>query len=244
MNNLVKQDIAAGHQWKYTNKTSKKAKGFDQARASGKYWCNCVDGVQWGLLKAGLVGKDGLSWYGQEGTGMNWLNGNARKNAEKYLTVKKYGNKTVGQLKASGALQPGDIVTYISMSHTNVFLGGNKWFDSGHSTCTKSGEAAPYKATGWIRSKNYDSYKVGYVLRVKETQNYIYRVRVGIYSVYANAQSKVASMRAIGHDAFIEQQADGFHVFSGSYSLMTKAQEQVAALAKKKVAAVIVTKAV
>lgn len=173
MNTLVKQDIAQGHQWKYTNKTSRKAKTFAKARKNGKYWCNCVDGVQWGLKRAKLAESDGLAWYGSSGTGMAWCSRNAQANAKKYLKIKKYGGtKTVGQLRAQGKLVPGDIVTYISMSHTNCFLGGtkgHKWFDSGHATCTRSGESAPYKPSGWICTKNYDNYKVGYVLRVKET---------------------------------------------------------------------------
>ena len=172
MSRLVKQDIAAGHKWRYTNTTSKKAKSFTNARKYKKYYCNCVDGVQWGLKLAGLAKSDGLSWYGSAGSGMAWLGANAKTNAKKYFRVKKYGGtKTVKQLKASKQLLPGDIVTYISMSHTNVYIGGkngNRWFDSGHATCTRSGENAPYKSSGWFCTKNYDNYKVGYVLRVKE----------------------------------------------------------------------------
>ena len=239
MNKLVKADIKAGHQWKYTNKTSKKAKNFDEARSSGKYYCNCVDGVQWGLLKAGLAKSDGLAWYGQESTGMNWIGTNAKKNAEKYMTVKKYGSKTVKQLKASGELQPGDIVTYVSTSHTNVYLGGNKWFDSGHASCTTSGELAPYKASGWIRTKNYDNYKVGYVLRIKETVKYVYRVRLGIYSVEANAINKQNYMKSIKYDTFREQKTDGWHVYCGSFLNKSVAKDKVAELAKKKIPAEI-----
>ena len=241
MNKLFKQDIAKGHKWCYTNKTSRKAKTFDNALKYGKYWCNCVDGVQWALKRSGLAESDGLAWYGSEGSGMNWIGSNSKKNAEKYLKVKKIGNKTVGQLKASGQLRPGDIVTYMTFSHTNVFLGGNKWFDSGHATCTQStGDGVPYKKSGWICTRKLDNYRVGYILRVKETVSY--RVRVGIYSVRENADAKLASLAAVGLDGFLESQKDGLHVYSGkTYSKKPNAQARMKELADKKIAAVIET---
>ena len=40
MNSTMKNDNSLGHQWRYCNVTSKKAKGFEEARTKGKYLIN------------------------------------------------------------------------------------------------------------------------------------------------------------------------------------------------------------
>lgn len=245
---MMKADIAAGKKWRYSNSSSKQQSTIQKAQQKNKRYVNCALGCHWGLIHSGLVPVSGTGWWGVQGGKIQWKSQSAKKKAKEYLKVISVKNKTVKQCIKDGTLRSGDVVTYVSMTHTNVYLGQkdgkSQWFDSGHATCTASGELAPFRAAGWIIKKSYDNYKVGYILRLKETQKYVYRVRVGIYSVQANARAKVESMKTIGYGAFVEKQADGWHVFSGSYENKTKATEQVAALAKKKVPAVIVEKAV
>ena len=166
MNQLMIQDIQEGKQWVYSNGSLPKAKTFDQARKQGKYAVNCVDGVQWGLLKSGVVGKtrEAIQWYGAMDA-IRWLGNDAEKNVKKYFKIIRVGNKTVNKCIKDGTLQTGDIVTYVKMTHTNRYLGNGTSFDSGHAYCKGLGEKA--KMTKWIGEVPYGNYKVAYILRLK-----------------------------------------------------------------------------
>lgn len=177
MNTTMKADNKAGHQWRYCNVTSKKAKSFPSARKQGKYRLNCVDGVQWAAKIAG-VPSSALAWFCQNGK-IIWCGTNAKAEAKKYYRIIKVGNKTVRQLYSSGALLPGDILGYVTMSHTNCYYGnGGKSFDSGHAFASGSGEGAPIKK--FIGSLRYGSMKVSYILRLKDRTQY--RVQCGAFT--------------------------------------------------------------
>lgn len=175
MNTTLKADIKAGHQWKYCNEKSHKGKNFEDARKKGKYLINCVDGVQWACIIAG-VPSSALSWFGSGG--IVWLNSNAKANAQKYFQIIKVGNKTVKQCYDQGMLCEGDIITYVNMSHTNAYYKDGKSFDSGHAFCTHNGEHAPFKKL--IGSLRYSTSKVAYILRIKDRKHY--RVQAGAYN--------------------------------------------------------------
>ena len=245
MNAAMKAEVKAGKKWRYSNSSAKQESTFDKAVKNGKRYVNCALGCHWGLIRSGLVPVAGTGWWGVQGGTIQWRNSSAKKEAKKYFKIIAVKTKTVKQCIKDGTLKPGDNVTYVGMTHTNVYLGQkdgkSQWFDTGHATCTSSGEGALFRAAGWIIKRSYDNYKVGYILRLKETSTtkVIYRVRLGIYSIEENAKNKVAIMKAQGVDSFYEQCADGWHVYSGSYELKTKANEQVAALAKKKIPAAI-----
>ena len=73
---------------------------------------------------------------------------------------------TVGDLLNRGFLQQGDVVTYLGFGHTNIYLGDDIWFDTGHANCTKSsGDHAPFKT--FVGHANKSSLKVGCVLRLR-----------------------------------------------------------------------------
>lgn len=162
---LMKDDLKAGHKWKYRNKnTSKNSKTFDDARAKNNRYINCVSGVQWALIRSGAVPSDraAIQWYGNKG--IVWCNPHAEADAKKYFHVIDVG-KTVKQAIADGTLQPGDIITYKTLSHTNAYIGNGLFFDSGHAYCSGSGEGAEFKS--WTGSAKYNAYKVAKLLRLK-----------------------------------------------------------------------------
>ena len=167
MDTLMRADNAAGRQWRYKNKnTYLLSRNFDAARTEKNYYTNCVTAVQWGLLRCGAVdaNRDGIQWYGNKG--IVWLGANAEANAKKYFNIIKVGNKTVKQCLDDGTLQPGDIITYTKLAHTNVYLGEGLSFDSGHVNCLEGGEGARFLR--WIRETPYLGYKVAAILRLKQ----------------------------------------------------------------------------
>ena len=183
MDKTLRTDNAAGHQWKYCNVTSHKAKDFESARRQGKYLLNCVDGVQWAAKIAGIPGS-ALAWYGSRG--IAWCGQNAQANAKKYFQIIKVGNKTVKQCLDQGLLCEGDILTYVSLSHTNAYYKDGKSWDSGHAYCKGSGEHAPF--TKWIGSLRYSTSKVAFILRIKDRKHY--RVQAGAYNDEKMAKDK------------------------------------------------------
>lgn len=188
MNTTLKADIKAGHQWKYCNVKSHKGKNFEDARKKGKYLVNCVDGVQWACIMAGIP-TSALSWYGSGG--IVWLNKNAKANANKYFQIIKVGNKTVKQCLDQGMLCEGDILTYVNMSHTNAYYKDGKSFDSGHAFCTHNGEHAPFKKL--IGSLRYSTSKIAYILRIKDRKHY--RAQAGAYTDLSKANARMKELR-------------------------------------------------
>ena len=166
MDALVREDIKNNKKWTYKNKRTRElARQFDDARKTGNRRTNCVTAVYWGLLRSGAVNsnRDGIQWYGNKG--IRWLNPNAEADARKYFDIIEVGNKTVKKCISEGILKPGDIVTYKSMSHTNVYLGNGLSFDSGHANCSGKGENAEF--IRWIGNTPYTGYKVASILRLK-----------------------------------------------------------------------------
>ena len=165
MDEIVRNDIAKGRQWTYKNKkTSELSRNFDDARKNNNLRTNCVTAIQWALLRSKAVdsNRDGIQWYGNRG--IVWLNPRAEANAKKYFEIIPVG-KSVKKCINEGLLKPGDILTYNSLAHTNVYLGNNLSFDSGHANCSGKGEGAKY--VRWIGGTPYTGYKVAAILRLK-----------------------------------------------------------------------------
>lgn len=55
------------------------------------------------------------------------------------------------------------------MNHTNLYLGNNEWFDSGHAYCSETGENAAFKK--WVGALVYGQKQVGHILRLKSISN-------------------------------------------------------------------------
>lgn len=163
MDLLMKDDISNKKAWKYKNKnTSSFSKTFDEARANNNRYTNCVSGVQWALLRAGLPRK-AIQWYGYKG--IVWVGADAEKNAKKYFDIITV-NKTVKTAVKDGTIQPGDILTYSTIGHTNAYIANGVFFDAGHAYCDGSGEGAKFKS--WTGASKYNAYKVAKILRLKQ----------------------------------------------------------------------------
>ena len=226
LNTVMKADNKAGHQWRYYN-TKRSENTFEKTRKAGKYYTNCMGGVAFAAKYAGVPGN-ALDWYGYKGT-IHWINSDAEKNCKKYFDIIPVKTKTVQQCMQDGTLKPGDIVTYMTLGHTNAYYAENKSFDAGHAFCDGSGEGAPYKK--WIGTTPYKGYKVAYILRLK-SKNIVYRVQIGSYVRKVNADKRVAEcFKKTGFPAFHELMGDGqYHVFCGSFEVEKNANDRVAAI--------------
>ena len=165
INKIMKADNAQGNQWRYYN-TKHGKKTFQATRKAGMYYTNCVSGVQYGLKYAGLATGEQCNWYGSKG--IVWLR-NGEKKAKEIFYIIDFKGKTVKDAIKDGTLKPGDIITYKTLSHTNVYLGDGKSFDAGHAYCKESGEGA--KFIKWIGTTPYQGYQIAYVLRLKDDDN-------------------------------------------------------------------------
>lgn len=234
MNATMKQDIKEGNSWKYCNVTKKKEKNFDAARKNKKFLINCVDGVQWGCKIAGIPGS-ALAWYGQNGGNIAWCSKNAESNAKKFFEIIKIGNRTVMQLLEEGRLCEGDILTYVSMSHTNAYFGNGKSFDSGHAYCSGSGEGARFKK--WIGNLSCKNSKVGYILRIKD--RFHYRVQAGAYYEEGKAHEQVALLARHKIKALIMEEDGMFKVQVGYFDGKENAERKCAEIVSKGIPAFI-----
>lgn len=226
LNTVMKQDNKNGNQWRYYN-GKRSENTFEKTRKAGKYFTNCMGGVTLAAKYAGVPGS-ALDWYGDKGQ-IHWLNKDAKKNAEKYFDIIPVKTKTVQQCMKDGTLKPGDIVTFMTLTHTNAYYAENKSFDAGHAFCDGSGEGAAFKK--WIGTTPYKNYKIAYIFRLK-SNGVVYRVQIGAYSRQTNADKCVAECKAkTGFQAFYEKMADGqHHVFCGSFENKENANDRVTAI--------------
>lgn len=165
MDLIMRDDTKAKKVWKYKNKnTSSLSKTFDAARKNNNRYTNCVSGAQWGIVGIGIP-REAIQWYGGADR-IVWVGKDAEKNCKKYFHVIRIGNKTVKQCIKDGTVVPGDIITYVKLSHTNAFIGNGLSFDTGHAFCSGSGEGAVFKH--WVDNTPYQGYKVAYILRLKD----------------------------------------------------------------------------
>ena len=111
------------------------------------------------------VPKKALCWYLQRGK-VVWLNNHAEADAKEYFDIIKVGNKTLNQCIKDGTVVPGDILGYMTLSHTNAYPMPGFTFDSGHLWCEDKGEGAKY--TRWVGPLAYGNYKISYIFRIKK----------------------------------------------------------------------------
>ena len=235
MNNQMLADIKAKKVWTYCNN---KAQGttFEDSRTKGYYRTNCNLGCAWVYKKAGILPIDIGNFYGKMGK-LQCNDATKKKLLKVFDIVDFKGTKTAAQLVTSGDLKLGDIVFYTNMVHTNIYLGGTNFFDSGHAFCSGSGEGAKFKK--WIGVNPFASHLVGQVLRLKENTQ-TYRVRVGIFSVLDNAiKKKTAVKNKTGFDCFYEKIKTEYYVYCGSFKSRSHANDRIALLTKVGIAAEI-----
>lgn len=225
MNKTMKADNAAGHQWKYCNNTSKKAKGFQQARKQQKYLINCVDGVQWACKIAGIPGS-ALAWYGNGG--IVWCGKDAKKQAKKYFEIIKVG-KSVKQCYDKGLFCQGDILLYQNIAHTNAYYQNGKSFDSGHAYATGSGEGARFNK--WIGTLSHKNDVVAYIFRIKDRKHY--RVQAGAYTDQTELNKQINFIKSKGFNVALIAEDGMTKIQVGYFSGKENAEKLVQKLAKK-----------
>ena len=204
-----------------------------------------MGGVIFALKEAGIPGS-ALDWYGDKGK-IVWLNDKAESNARKYFDIIAVKTKTVKQCMEDGTLRPGDIITYMTITHTNAYYAENKSYDTGHAFCNGSGEGAEF--TKWIGTTPYKGYKVAYIFRVKGaridkvTKKLLYfRVQIGAMNTEQSARklgtsctekTKPLTEDGKGLQTFYEKMSDGkWHVFCGSFTKQAGADERLALIKK------------
>lgn len=222
MDKIVRREISSGLVWRYSNGSLKKESTFAKARSTNHRAVNCVDGVQWGLKMVYKgISNGGCAWYGSYGD-FRWLRHNSESIAKKYFNIIQLDMK-VGKAMKLGLLKPGDICSYYGMSHTNCFL-GDRFFDSGHANCTKSGEKAPFRC--FISGTIYKGRKIGKILRPIVG---IYRVQCGIFSSKLKAKSRLNQVKKAGFDVKLERDGKDYVVQAGLFDIEANA----VALSKK-----------
>ncbi len=205
--------LGGGIQWGQWSKALKK----------GKRACNCALLARWAMKEAGLIPQDTGIFYGKLGGGIQWGAG-TKAAVTKTCDLIKIGNKTVKQLIASGDLQPGDIVTYVDIQHTNIYAGNGKWYDAGHAYCNGTGEGAIYKS--WHGAGQYDNQRVGYIIR-RRTGNNEYIVQVGVFVSKANAEKLFRKLKKKGFDAIVKKRNGQWIVQCGAFSVKANAEALV-----------------
>lgn len=219
----LKADISDGHDWEYRNPAKYLEEQWSKALKKGKRACNCALLARWAMKEAGLIPQDTGIFYGKLGGGIQWGAG-TKAAVTKTCDLIKVGDKTVKQLIASGDLQPGDIVTYVDLQHTNIYAGNGKWYDAGHAYCNGTGEGAIYKS--WHGAGQYDNQRVGYIIR-RRTGNNEYIVQVGVFVSKANAEKLFRKLKKKGFDAIVKKRNGQWIVQCGAFSVKANAEALV-----------------
>ena len=234
MNVTLKEDLKAGRKWTYSN-TKKLSGTFAEARKSSTRRVNCARGVIWAMIEAGVFDGDPGGWYGRKDGAVIYKSTKARQAVQAAFDVRKIGNKTVKTCLKDGTIQPGDVVTYVGINHTNLYLGSNRWFDTGHAYCEASGENALFQS--WIGNTVYGAYTVGCVLRPKKAVQepkadpqkdvVMYRVQAGAFTDKSNAiRLKEAIEAKTGFACFMAEENGVIKVICGSFVQKANAEDR------------------
>lgn len=241
MNTQMIASQKAGAKWGYYN--SKTSATFEKALADKNYRVNCATTPTWALKTSGIIPTNLAGFYGEKNSVIKWKSTATKVAVEKVADVITIGGKkTVDTAIKDGTIKAGDIVTYVDMRHTNVYLGDSEWLDSGHAYAKGSGDGATF--TTWVGKTVYGSQKVGCIIRLKaepvspeskpEDKPTTYRVQAGAYKVKDNAVKMQKGLSSLGYASFIEQNKDGMYiVICGSFTVKANAEKRVAELKAK-----------
>ena len=226
----LEADIKAEKNWEYHNPSKYLEEQWSNALKNNKRACNCALLARWALKEAGLIPQDTKIFYGKLGGTIQWGSG-TKEAVTATCDLINIQNRTVQQLINDGTLQPGDIVTYVNLQHTNIYAGGGKWYDAGHAYCNGVGEGAVYKS--WYGEGQYNNQKVGYIIRAKGNEESnkpageMYIVQAGAYTKRANAEARVQKLKAAGFNAFIKFEDNFYKIQAGAYEVKENAEKQV-----------------
>jgi hypothetical protein len=223
----MRADIKAGKIWRYYN--SHTSGTFDAAERDANYRANCATIANWCLRKL-KVFKAGNYVWGRLGCTLACDDATLTVLKKKCKLIHVNGKKNVGQLIKDGTLEPGDIVTYVDIQHTNIYAGNNHWYDAGHAYCTETGEGARFRT--WYGVTVYSDQRVAYIIRYKEPEKTTYRVQVGAYTDKVNADAKVKEVADKSGFPCFEEQTDMIRVYCGSFEKKANATARIKDLSK------------
>ena len=156
MSDQAKKDYKAGHPWRYHwYSRNRNIRDFSYLEKHDKHTV-CIAFVSLGLIEVGVFKQGQYIQNKANGWGPRYV---SKKHIEKYLKKIDMHNERQNTLIKKGKFKPGDIVFY-SGNHQNVYAGNGKFYDGGHSSCTRSGDQAPFKSFGPIKHGNERIYAV------------------------------------------------------------------------------------
>jgi flagellum-specific peptidoglycan hydrolase FlgJ len=247
MNEEMIKSQSNGAKWAYYN--SKTSQTFAKALEQKNYRVNCATTANWALKMIGVMRYDLAGFYGEKNGVIKWKSAATKTAVTSACDVISVGGKkTVVTAIADGTLKAGDIVTYYDIRHTNIYLGGGRWLDSGHAYAKGTGDGATFGT--WIGSTVYGAQRIGCIIRLKAkpvsaatkpaeskptaTVTRYYRVQAGAYRLKDNANQMVHKLSSVGYKSFIEQNMDGMYiVICGSFTARANADKRVAELKAK-----------
>jgi cell division septation protein DedD len=242
MNAEMIKSQSNGAKWAYYN--SKTSQTFAKALEQKNYRVNCATTANWALKMIGVMRYDLAGFYGEKNGVIKWKSAATKTAVTSACDVISIGGKkTVVTAIADGTLKAGDIVTYYDIRHTNIYLGGGRWLDSGHAYAKGTGDGATFGT--WIGSTVYGAQRIGCIIRLKAkpeepTKKATYRVQAGAYRLKDNANQMVHKLSSVGYKAFIEQNKDGMYiVICGSFTAKANADKRVAELKAKGISSFI-----
>lgn len=160
----VKADKSAGIQWVYSNSAKNNwADAYKTSRKKKVAYMNCALGPRWALRELGLL--DSSNFWGEPGYVV--YHGTSKEQLLQHCVILTV-NKTPNELLAEGNLLPGDICTYVSIGHTNVYAGNGLWYECGR--CGLNGGYVDGKyvfdSFGPVASQGMSSTKICTIIRI------------------------------------------------------------------------------
>lgn len=160
----VALDNAAGMRWVYSNSAkSTWADARKEIRKKNVTHMNCALGCRWALREMGLL--DSSNFWGEPGYVV--YHGTSKDQLLAHCDILTV-NKTPNELLAEGNLLPGDICTYVSIGHTNVYAGNGLWYEFGR--CGLNGKYVGneyvFDSFGPVAAVNMSGTKIGTIIRL------------------------------------------------------------------------------
>ena len=230
-------DLMLDRIWRYYN--SNVSGTFAAALKNNNRRANCATIANW-VLRELKVFKSGMYFWGRLGGTLACSEQTMKALTTYCKVIHVNGKKTVQKALKDGTLQPGDIVTYVDIQHTNIYAGDGRWYDAGHAYCKESGEGA--KFISWYGKTLYYDQKIAYIIRYKEPKQTIYRVQVGAYTDKANADLKAEEVTKKSGFPCFEEKTDMIRVYCGSFTEKANAKKRMQKLTSAGILGVFIKK--
>lgn len=223
--------------WFYSNIGCSRT--FSTAFEKKNYKSNCATLANWILRKLNVTGA-GQTFYGRKGGTIQW--GAETEAAVKTMCDVFELNKTVDQALADGSLQPGDVCCY-GHQHTNIYAGGDKWYESGTVYSGGSGaEGTPIRK--FYGSTALHDWIISWVIRYNDSgykaHQRTFRVQVGAYSKKANAKAFKAVMAKDGVPCIVKKYGSQYIVQAGLFSVPANGAAMAERIIGKKLPCMII----